>query len=130
MLTLARLLSRGRAGRRITYLAGTAEALPVGDRSVTVAWAISSAHHWASLTAGLAELHRVLQPGGQLIIAERLATPGARGYAAHRFTQAQAAATAAAAQAAGFTGAGYETHRAGRRTLAIVQARRAAGQPS
>lgn len=29
------------------FVRGTAEALPVADRAVTVAWAISSAHHWA-----------------------------------------------------------------------------------
>jgi len=129
MLTLGRRLSRGQSGRGIAFVEGTAEALPVADRSVTVAWAISSAHHWADVAAGLRELHRVLQPGGRLIIAERLARPGARGLAAHGFTTAQAAQTAAAAQAAGFAGAGHETHRAGRRTLAVVRAQRPAGEP-
>ena len=129
MLRLGRYLSASRAGHNIVFLQGTAEALPVADRAVTVAWAISSAHHWADVPAGLRELHRVLEPGGRLIIAERLAQPGARGLAAHGFTEAQAAETAAAAQAAGFAGAGNDTHRAGRRVLAVVRARRAAGEP-
>jgi ubiquinone/menaquinone biosynthesis C-methylase UbiE len=129
MLALGRRLSRGQSGRGIAFVEGTAEALPVADRSVTVAWAISSAHHWADVAAGLRELHRVLEPGGRLIIAERLARPGARGLAAHGFTSSQAAQTAAAAQAAGFAGAGHETHRAGRRTLAVVRAHRPAGEP-
>jgi len=129
MLRLGRYLSGRRAGREIRFVPGTAEALPVPDQSVTVAWAISSAHHWADVPAGLRELHRVLEPGGRLIIAERLARPGARGLAAHGFTEAQAAETAAAAQAAGFAGAGHDTHRAGRRVLAVVRARRAAGEP-
>lgn len=129
MLALGRCLSRGRSGRGIAFVEGRAEALPVPDRAVTVAWAISSAHHWADVAAGLRELHRVLEPGGRLIIAERLARPGARGLAAHGFTPAQAAETAVAAQAAGFAGAGHDTHRAGRRMLAVVRAHRAAGEP-
>ena len=129
MLRLGRYLSGRRAGREIQFVRGTAEALPVPDQAVTVAWAISSAHHWADVPAGLRELHRVLEPGGRLIIAERLARPGARGLAAHGFTEAQAAETAAAAQAVGFAGAGNDTHRAGRRVLAVVRARRAAGEP-
>ena len=129
MLALGRYLSRGRSGRGIVFVQGTAEALPVPDRSVTVAWAISSAHHWADVAAGLGELHRVLEPGGRLIIAERLARPGTRGHATHGFTRAQAAETAAAAQAAGFAGSAHETHRAGRRMLAVVRAYRTAGEP-
>src|SRR5438034_10594557 len=39
MLALGRRLSRGRTGRRIAFVEGTAEALPVADRSATAAWA-------------------------------------------------------------------------------------------
>jgi len=130
MLALGRCLSHGRSGRGIVFVQGTAEALPVADRSVTVAWAISSAHHWADVAAGLGELHRVLEPGGRLIIAERLARPGARGPAAHGFTSEQAAETTAAVQAAGFAGAGHEIHRARRGVIAVVRAHRTAGEPS
>ena len=129
MLRLGRYLSTSRSGRNIVFVPGTAEALPVADRAFTVAWAISSAHHWPDVLAGLRELHRVLAPGGRLIIAEGAARPGARGLAAHGFTEAQAAETVAAAQAAGFAGARHETHRAGRRTLAVVRAHRAADEP-
>src|SRR5215472_18390196 len=58
MLAMGRWLSRGRSGRGIQFVTGTAEALPVPDQSVTVAWAISSAHHWGDEAAGLGELHR------------------------------------------------------------------------
>jgi ubiquinone/menaquinone biosynthesis C-methylase UbiE len=129
MLRMGRYLSSGRSGRRIVFKQGTAEALPVADRAVTVAWAISSAHHWTDVPAGLRELYRVLEPGGRLIIAERLARPGARGLAAHGFTTTQAAETTAAAQAAGFADAGHDIHRAGRRMLAVVRAHRTAGEP-
>jgi len=129
MLQLGRYLSVGRSGRNIEFVPGTAGALPVADQAFTVAWAISSAHHWPDVPAGLRELHRVLAPGGRLIIAERAARPGAHGLGAHGFTEAQAAETVAAARAAGFAGARHETHRAGRRTLAVVRAHRAADGP-
>jgi SAM-dependent methyltransferase len=129
MLRLGRSLSGRPSGHNIVFVQGTAEALPVPDRAVTVAWAISSAHHWADIPAGLRELHRVLQPGGRLIITERLTRPGARGLAAHGFTEVQAAETVAAAQAAGFADARHDTRRAGRRALVIVRAHRAVGEP-
>ncbi|HEV8274929.1 MAG TPA: class I SAM-dependent methyltransferase [Streptosporangiaceae bacterium] len=124
MLWLGRSVSCSRPGRDIVFLQGPAEALPASDRDVKVAWAISSSHHWANVPAGLRELHRVLTPGGRLIIAERLARPGARGLAAHGLTEAQAAEAVATAQSAGFTDARHETHRAGRRTIAIIRAHR------
>jgi ubiquinone/menaquinone biosynthesis C-methylase UbiE len=130
MLAMGRWLSRGRPGRGILFVTGTAEALPLPDQSVNVAWAISSAHHWADVAAGLGELHRVLNPSGRLIIAERLTRPGARGLAAHGFTAAQAAETVSALQAAGFADATYQTRRAGRRVLAIVRAHLTESEPS
>ena len=64
--------------------------------AVTVAWAISWAQHWADVAPGLREIHRVLQPDGRLIIAERLSRPGAHGLAAHGLTDPQPAETVAA----------------------------------
>src|SRR5215472_1685388 len=130
MLAMGRWLSRGRSGRGIQFVIGTAEALPVPDQSVTVAWAISSAHHWADVAAGLGELHRVLKPSGRLVIAERLTRPGATGLAAHGFTAAQAEETVTALQAAGFADAAHQTRRAGRRVLAIVRAHLTESEPS
>jgi ubiquinone/menaquinone biosynthesis C-methylase UbiE len=126
MLRIARYLSRGPAGGRLVFEQGTAESLPVSDQTVTVAWAISSAHHWASLSAGLQEIFRVLEPGGRILIAERLTRPGARGMGAHGFTAASAKDVIADAHTAGFTDALYQTQRAGRRTLIVISAHRPA----
>jgi ubiquinone/menaquinone biosynthesis C-methylase UbiE len=128
MLRVARYLSGN--GRRIVFEEGTAEALPVPDQAVTVAWAISSAHHWASVGAGLREMHRALVPGGRIIIAERLAKPGARGLGAHGFTAALAKDVISEAHSVGFADALYQTHRAGRRTMIVISAHRVAAESS
>jgi|SRR5271165_61293 len=115
-LRLARMhRPKGSAGP-VTYLVGTAEALPLADDSMTLGWAISSAHHWSDVPAALAELGRVLGPGGRFAIVERAASPGARGHAAHGFTDARADEVAALAAGQGFvdvtcTRAGYRSHR-------------------
>jgi SAM-dependent methyltransferase len=119
MLRFARALTR-RAN--ITYLEGTAEALPLLDGSVTVAWAIASAHHWSDTSAGLAELFRVLTPAGRLLIAERHTKPGARGLAAHGLTELNADGLVQAATEAGFSSARHEAHQAGARSLFVVRA--------
>jgi ubiquinone/menaquinone biosynthesis C-methylase UbiE len=109
----------------VTVLAGSAERLPLEDRSATVAWAVASVHHWDDLDAGLAELHRVLAPGGRLLLVERLARP--RGWFSHHaLTWERAERLAAQATAAGFTDAAATRHVLGRHRLALVRARRPA----
>jgi SAM-dependent methyltransferase len=49
----------------VEALAGTAEVIPLGDESVD-AVTIAQAFHWFDGDAALAEIHRVLVPGGRL----------------------------------------------------------------
>jgi SAM-dependent methyltransferase len=52
---------------RALVVGARAEALPLGDASVD-AVAVAQAFHWFDATAALAEVHRVLRPGGWLAV--------------------------------------------------------------
>ncbi|HEX6932273.1 MAG TPA: class I SAM-dependent methyltransferase [Streptosporangiaceae bacterium] len=123
-LRLARVLGRGARAARITWMPGTAEHLPLADGAVTVAWSISSVHHWADQAAGCAEMHRVLAPGGRVLLAERLVSDGATGFAAHGSTVGQAEQLCRTLGAAGFTDVSSRTMRAGRRMRIVISATR------
>jgi ubiquinone/menaquinone biosynthesis C-methylase UbiE len=122
MLTVARWISARRQTGRVSWLPGSAEALPLPDAAATLVWSISSCHHWRDIRAGLREARRVLAPGGRLLIAERLLRKDG-----HGFTQSQADTLARQAADEGFTEVRTAAGRAGRRTLVIVQAVRGAG---
>jgi ubiquinone/menaquinone biosynthesis C-methylase UbiE len=121
MLRLARLLS-WRSGHAARYLLGSAEALPLPDSSVSVAWSIASVHHWADLEAGLHEARRILKPGGRLVAIERLSPPAAAGLASHGWTVEQASIFAGRCLAHGFTDARTSRHDMGRGTTVSVTA--------
>jgi SAM-dependent methyltransferase len=124
-LRLARLLTRATADANITWIMGSAEPLPLPDGSATVLWSVSSVHHWDDQAAGLAEVWRVLAPGGRVLLAERLIRPGARGHASHGFTRAQAEELARGLASAGFAAVHSKILTAGRRTMVVVLADRA-----
>jgi demethylmenaquinone methyltransferase / 2-methoxy-6-polyprenyl-1,4-benzoquinol methylase len=82
-----RLLDRGIAGECIEYCLADAEALPVEDASfdlVTIAFGLRNV---TRKEAALAEMFRVLRPGGQLMILEfsRPAAPIAPAYDLYSF---------------------------------------------
>ena len=120
MLRLAQWSTAPRRSPNINWLEGRAEELPLPDGQATVAWAISSIHHWEDRGAGISEARRILAPGGRLVLAERLAKQGARGHAAHGLTREQAEDLARQLTAAGFGQVRLYTARAGHRTLVIV----------
>jgi ubiquinone/menaquinone biosynthesis C-methylase UbiE len=121
MLRFARFLTR-RSIDAVRYAEGSAEALPLSDSSVTVAWSIASVHHWNDLDTGLKESRRVLRPGGRLVAIERLSRPGAKGLASHGWTREQATAFADRCLAHGFTDANVNEHGSGRRARVSVTA--------
>lgn len=125
-LRLARALSRDTGAAPITWARGSAEHVPLADGAVTVAWSISSVHHWADQAAGCAEIHRVLAPGGRVVLAERLVNAGASGLAAHGSTTEQAEQLCRTLSSAGFIAVTSRTMRAGRRMRIVVSAERPA----
>jgi SAM-dependent methyltransferase len=78
---VARAVREGRADLRV----GSAEALPFADASFTHAMALNSLQFWPSAEGGLRELHRVLVPGGRLVLGQRLFKPGAGRFDRSRF---------------------------------------------
>ena len=120
MLRLARTLTRDRPA--ITWVEGAAEDLPLPDGSATVVWSLATVHHWRDVTAGLAEVKRVLAPGGRLLAIERRVRPGATGLASHGWTDHQAESFAAQCRAAGFKSVRVEKHTPGRRAVSVVKA--------
>lgn len=59
-----------RRGRRVDVLDGIAERLPVSAGRVDVAWTVNVLHHISDLDAAVAELHRVLAPGGRVVLVD------------------------------------------------------------
>ena len=122
MRRLAERFTPARLRPKVTVLDGSAENLPLGDGSASVAWAVASVHHWTDVDAGLAELCRVLAPGGRLLLVERLARR--RGwFSLHALAWEGAERLAARATAAGFVDAAAERHAQGRHRLVVVRAR-------
>ena len=121
MLRLARAFSRRhqRSGE-MRWLRAGAEDLPLPIESSTVCWSLASVHHWHDLDAAVAEVSRVLQPGGRFVALERRTRDGASGHASHGWTPTQAERFAAVLDDAGFLGVQVCDHDLGRRGVLSV----------
>lgn len=124
MLDVARWTTRRGAG--ITWKVGRAEALPLPDASTDVVWALSTVHHWPEVRGGVAEVARVLRPGGRFVAIEHRAEEGATGHGSHGWTPAQAEAFAGLCWDAGLAEADVSTHTGPKRPALAVVARRPA----
>jgi len=122
-LRMARVLSRNSPANRVTYSLGSAEHLPLPDGAVSVAWSISSVHHWADPAAGCAEIHRVLAPGGRVLLAERLLRPGTSG---HGYSSERAEELCRTLASIGFTATRSHIITTGRRQRIIISGERPA----
>jgi SAM-dependent methyltransferase len=69
-------VGRDRLGDRAWLIAGDLEQLPLADASVDKAVCLNAFHHVPNGAAALTEIHRVLRPGGRVLLSE----PG-RGHA-------------------------------------------------
>ncbi|HUF95790.1 MAG TPA: class I SAM-dependent methyltransferase, partial [Acidimicrobiia bacterium] len=67
-----------------TVREASAESLPFEDDEFTAIWTISAFHHWADRSGGLAEMLRVLEPGGAFYVVERKLKPGKSGHGLSR----------------------------------------------
>src|SRR4051794_22432543 len=122
MLTVGRRLVPTSLG--VSFVEGAAEALPLPDGDATIVWTQASVHHWRDLDAGLAEVHRLLRPGGRFLAVERQTTEGATGLRSHGWTHDQATAFAGQLRDAGFVDVAVDRHPRRRRPLVSVRATR------
>jgi len=95
--------------------------LPYDDDFFTCAFALHTIHHWPCVKSGVRELHRVVEPGGRVVLADRLARPG-RDPHARGFSEGDAAAFEELLGRSGFTEIARTDHRLPRETLAIYTA--------
>ncbi len=111
VLSLRRLSSRNRTS--VEVVDGTAEALPVDDRTIDAIWAVNTMHHWVDVERGVAEIARVLRPAGRVLLVDEAFTdpshPEYERFGAdhgpdhHGFTMVEADAMGDLLRAAGLT---------------------------
>ena len=115
MLRVGRLTNRADGLR---YALGSADSLPVPDAWATVVWSLAAVHHWPDIDAALAEIRRVLAPGGRFVAIERHVAAGAHGLASHGWTRGQADAFAERCETLGLA-ASIGEHAEGNRGAAL-----------
>ncbi len=100
MLRQAR--TRNRAAIHVSLALASASVLPFEAASFDKGLAVNCVQHWDDLAGDLAEVKRVLAPGGTLLLGLRLANPNAGRFSSPGFEAAQIAAIRRAVSAAGF----------------------------
>lgn len=116
-----RLVQRARGS--IEVVDGAAESIPVADGSVTAVMTVNTMHHWSDAEAAVAEIGRVLEPGGRVVLVdEAFDDPSHASFDAHaemqhhhehEFLEIDPAEMAEKLQAAGFTDAVGDHRRMG-----------------
>ncbi len=56
--------------QHMRFIQAAAEALPLNDASFDLVLTTLSFHHWTDQQRGIAEVHRVLRPGGAFVLAD------------------------------------------------------------
>jgi len=86
-------------GSRIEFRVGSAESIPVEDSTADLVFAFDSFDHWKDKAIGLAEVRRILQPDGRLVVVKDHVVPGgSKARKALRDTRALAGFTACSKQ--------------------------------
>jgi len=67
---MVRVAREATVDQRVRFVQGTAEDLPLPDASVDLVISTTSFDHWQDQGAGLAEISRVLMPGGHLVLSD------------------------------------------------------------
>ncbi|HKD00735.1 MAG TPA: class I SAM-dependent methyltransferase [Methylomirabilota bacterium] len=72
MLAAARAYVRARGAANVEFVAGDAGALPFRDESFDVVTCRTAAHHFGDVAGAVRQIHRVLRPGGSLLLQDIL----------------------------------------------------------
>jgi len=134
-LRMRRIFSRRRA--YVEVIDGAAERIPVADRSIDAIWAVNTMHHWIDVERSVAEITRVLKPGGRLLLVDELfndpSHPDYERFGAehgpehHGFTMVEADQMGSFLRAAGLTDVDTSDLRIASRPVIRVTAHGAAG---
>lgn len=124
MLDMARALTKLRApDGEVDWIEAGAESMPLDDDSIDASWSLKAVHHWPQLDEGLAEVARVLRPGGVFVALEKKVEAGATGLASHGWTRGQADLLADMLRTDhGFAEAAVQEHPSGKSTVLTVRA--------
>jgi ubiquinone/menaquinone biosynthesis C-methylase UbiE len=114
---------RAIAAGRVRLARGEAAKLPFPDASFDKALAANCVQFWRDLPAALAELRRVLAPGGALLIGIRVHDPRGGRFASPGFREEQIEAVRTAVVRAGFADVRTPRRAVGREVAGILARR-------